>query len=128
MYQHQVSLYCILSLSSFTIINLGGRTWSQTSAPSKCWTNIGSDSTGKYLVAVNNNAGNVNTAVYRSGTGGASWAAVTTPKGDWRGIASDITGTYWAACQYSDYVGTSGFIYVSTSRKWKNNYLMILTN
>ena len=67
--------------------------WTPTSAPDEPWSDLASDATGQYLVAVVNYGG-----IFRSNDSGSTWEVTSAPSHSWSGIASDASGQYLAAC------------------------------
>jgi len=51
------------------MITIGGKTWTQTSAPGSNWISIASNSTGQFLVAAQTYGGTQSGYIYTSSSG-----------------------------------------------------------
>ena len=93
--------------------------WSNTSAPNGTWTDIASDASGQYLVAVQSkecwydyktyNYQCTTGSIYTSSTGGSIWTQTTAPDAGWRSVVSSYSGQVILAAQDNGiYISTNG--------------------
>ena len=91
-----------------------GISWNLTSAPNAIWTDIASDWTGRYLVAVQPAGGQI----YVSTSYGLFWNVTTAPSSNWKGIASSSSGSILVAGAPGDGIYVSD-MYIPTQTPTK---------
>lgn len=87
-----------------------GNSWSASNTDDGKWTSVACDSTGKHVIAANNN---ISDCIYKSSDYGATWERILlSPSLFWNVVASSPTGKTLAAA-HTDISNTSGYIYCS---------------